>query len=97
MNASLAHLANVPHVVYRCMSVNDETVYIGCTSNLDQRMALHRSDERSRRWLPVVDRIVTETHPDRRTALDAERAAILAERPLFNSNFNNPRTRRVLA
>lgn len=66
------------HFVYRCFNGHGELLYIGATSNYDERVK-----EYDRR--PEVARIDRVEYPTRAEAWAAERAAIKAEQPRWNS------------
>lgn len=68
-------------VVYRCYDATGRLIYIGATSNLEQRLTYHRSQAW---WWSLACRITDEPHPDMEAAHDAEWAAIAAENPAFN-------------
>jgi hypothetical protein len=70
------------HCVYRIYAARDHLLYIGCSSNVQARMAHH---ERHQPWWHLVVRVeVADTFNDRSAARAAERAAILAEQPPYN-------------
>lgn len=77
-----------PHYLYRCFDEDGRLLYIGCTSNVEKRMSVHRSNRRQKasRWLRVcMDRYeVDGPFLSLEAARGAERDAIAAERPLFN-------------
>lgn len=68
-------------VVYRIFDADDRLIYIGATSNLEQRLIGHGS---AAWWYPLLHRIETEPQPSMEDALAAELAAIHAEKPAFN-------------
>lgn len=68
-------------LVYRFFDADGELLYVGCTFDMGPRIAQHRRDKR---WWEQVVTVTLERHPDRRTALDAEAAAIADERPRYN-------------
>jgi predicted GIY-YIG superfamily endonuclease len=74
-----------PHIVYRMLDENGVPLYIGCTVNLEQRLNEHRG------WLAhdLTATVTTESHPTRSAALAAEREAIRAECPVFNTEHNS--------
>lgn len=72
---------DAPHYVYRLFDADDGLLYVGCTHDLTMRMRYHHYRTS---WIGEVTRTVVETHPDRRAALLAERAAIVLERPRYN-------------
>lgn len=79
------------HFVYRIYDRDGALLYIGATSNLDQRMSAHA---RTKAWPgchPVItigermDRWVATEYETRSEAFAAERAAIRDECPLLNT------------
>lgn len=67
--------------VYRVFDAYGSLLYVGCTTNLSQRMSHHaaRSD-----WYCKTDRITTEWFDERRDALREEARAIFTESPAHN-------------
>jgi predicted GIY-YIG superfamily endonuclease len=78
-----------PHVLYRAYDKHARLLYIGITLNLGNRMAQHGEDKPW--WCDVAD-IKLEQHDSRTSALEAERQAIISERPLHNVVHNSGRT-----
>lgn len=77
-----------PHYVYRCWE-GERLLYIGMTIDVPGRIDYHLAlcnravgpgGELHRR----MTHYTSEQHPNRRAALDAERAAIRAEQPELN-------------
>lgn len=68
-------------VVYRMYDADLHLLYVGCSTNLMQRVSGHRSTVP---WWPDVDTITVEHFADRSSALAAETVAIRDERPLHN-------------
>ena len=75
-------------VVYRVYDATDRLIYIGATSNLEQRLTYHRSQAW---WWALATRVTSEPHPDMESAFDAEWAAIATEQPAFNVARNRGR------
>ena len=73
------------HFVYRLRDAKGHLLYVGVTNNLPRRLATH---EREKSWWSDVAAIDTSTYPDRREALDAERAAVAQEKPRHNKALN---------
>ena len=72
--------------LYRAYDAADVPLYIGITGDPERR------DHRHEMWSTWKDFAVRETEEwfdDRPSAIEAEKAAILAERPLFNRQYNN--------
>jgi hypothetical protein len=74
-----------PTILYRLFDADDRLLYVGITCNKQQRWGGHRKNSR---WWPLVARKELITHPDRSTALTAERDAIRSERPIYNVSGN---------
>lgn len=68
-------------LVYRVFDKTGRLIYLGATSNLDQRLDAHRTQAW---WFSLLDRVETEPHPTMTEAFAAERTAIHAEKPAFN-------------
>ena len=71
---------DVPHYVYRCYDMDGVLLYIGCTNQPVYRLSGHRNGP----WGDQIDRIRFTVFPNRRKALDVERAAIWNENPIHN-------------
>lgn len=78
-----SHLLNKEHTVYRLFAADGYLLYVGCTSNLRDRLANHKTHKD---WWPQVARVESETYPDRARGLWAEREAIVTEAPRYNQN-----------
>jgi len=74
------YLRDAPHSIYVLWS-DDRAVYVGCTSNWEQRMAAHGGKWRKH---DVTHADVWETGLPRREALDLELATIHALQPTLN-------------
>lgn len=70
--------------VYRHLDANGRTLYIGASANPGARYDNHRSVSE---WALDVTRIEIEWHRSREAAYAAERAAIFAERPPHNKEW----------
>lgn len=70
-----------PHALYRFFDATGRLLYIGITFNLASRFPSHSDDKP---WWSQVDTIRVEGYADRSAVLAAEKAAIKAERPLYN-------------
>lgn len=73
--------------LYRLIDAEDRLLYIGIAGNPGRRFEQHADDKT---WWSDVARITLEHHVDRGSALQAERAAIVAERPIHNVQHNRP-------
>jgi len=69
-------------VLYRAYDADGRLLYIGRTSNLERRVAEHRTDKWW--WRPLVVKIRAELSPSEVDAKATELAAIKAEEPVFN-------------
>jgi len=67
--------------LYRSFGSDSQLLYIGVSSNLRERLRRHRQRAA---WWPAAELIRLEPFAMEYLALDAERAAIRAERPQFN-------------
>lgn len=77
-------LANTPqsgtYWIYRVFDSSDQLLYLGITGNPRLRLKAHKSKP----WFQDAARFVwSDVGADRRVALDAETAALTAERPLY--------------
>ena len=94
-NAALFHL---PHVVYYVYDREDRLLYIGCTHNLQSRMAVHRAygnpSPASFAIMLHGHRVESVQHPDYATAAAAEKAETIRLAPYFNRQNNPTRFRR---
>lgn len=78
--------------LYRFYDAEDLLLYVGITSVGPSRWSEH---EANREWWARVVRVAVEQYPDRASAMAAERTAILAEQPMYNTVHVVPRTPRV--
>jgi hypothetical protein len=81
-----------PHALYRFFDAEDRLLYIGITWDIASRFPQHR-DEKP--WWMDIRNITIEPHADRAAALAAEKAAIIAERPVYNIVHNRFRWTQV--
>lgn len=70
------------YTLYRAYGRHGELLYIGCTSNLEQRMAAHRAT--SKWWHLHIAIMTFDIGDDKATAFAAEAAAIVMEQPSHN-------------
>lgn len=89
MTATITDLASRPHALYRFYDTHDRLLYIGITVHLPTRLGNHRNDKP---WWQDIARMTVEAFPDRPTVEAAEKAAIAAERPLYNTQHNRRNT-----
>lgn len=69
-------------IVYRAYDAEHRLLYVGLTSSsMRTRMALHKSKSE---WFVLCSRVSEEKFDNRRAAEEAERLAIINEKPLFN-------------
>jgi predicted GIY-YIG superfamily endonuclease len=76
---------NQTTALYRFYDATNALLYIGITNNLTRRIDEHDEDKP---WYQHVARVTVEHHPSRGAALDAEKAAIKAEKPRHNVVHN---------
>jgi AcrR family transcriptional regulator len=76
-----------PTALYRYFDDKGRLLYVGITGGNPSR----REDGHARSpfWMQLAASSTIERHPERVKALVAERAAIKAERPLFNRQYND--------
>ncbi len=74
-----------PTTLYRFYGRDGALLYVGITLNPGKRWEKHRDEKPW--WTDVTD-IKLEQHPTRQAALEAERAAIIAEKPAHNIVHN---------
>lgn len=85
-----------PHYVYRLFAADGTLLYIGCASDVEARVYMHRATYTMVDAFLIhrhLDRYTSEEYPDKLAARAAERKAIAAERPILNRQ-HNPRWRR---
>ncbi len=82
---SVTPLAERPHTLYRFFAEDGALLYVGITADLPARFGRHRD---GKPWWSTVANITVEHFEDRRSVLAAEKAAIEAERPLYNTQHN---------
>lgn len=75
-----------PHILYRCFNAAGELLYIGITNDPNNRFNLHASS--TPWWTDVTDIRLDKSFASRWELEEAERAAILAEIPLHNTDHN---------
>jgi hypothetical protein len=78
------------HVLYRFYDADCVLLYIGITKNPPARFDGHRRDKPW--WTEVADIKLTQ-YPDRESVLEAERQAIIDEKPAWNVVYNGRRPR----
>lgn len=73
--------------VYRAYGCGWRLLYVGCSGNVKQRMAAHRSQSR---WYDQMVHVRVRVYPTREQALAVEARAI----KLLKPEFNNPAGKR---
>lgn len=73
------------HALYRFYDADGQLLYVGITADPGSRWRKHAHDKP---WWHDVANITIETHPTRADVLEAERAAILTEKPRHNIVHN---------
>lgn len=71
--------------LYRFYDADGVLLYVGISKHWPERLTQHRRDKV---WWTEVARIDLEPFPTREAVLEAERAAIIAERPRYNVIHN---------
>lgn len=74
--------ATASTALYRLFDAADQLLYVGISTQPETRWTQHAADKP---WWPLVQRREVEWHPDREAAEAAERSAIGAEEPLYNT------------
>lgn len=79
-----------PTYLYRAYDGEGALLYIGITCKPDGRLANHKHKSS---WFGDAKRMSWALHPDRPSALEAEREAIESEQPRDNLNYQHPQQR----
>lgn len=74
-----------PHALYRFYGAGGTLLYIGITNSLPRRLTQHND---KKPWWLGVSTVKVEHYPSREAVLEAEKRAIIAERPLYNEKHN---------
>jgi hypothetical protein len=77
--------AGATTTLYRFYDADDRLLYVGISERGPERWRAHRKDKP---WWTEVVRTTTEHYDNRAAALEAERAAIIAEQPAYNVVHN---------
>jgi excinuclease UvrABC nuclease subunit len=75
--------------LYRFFDANDQLLYVGISKTVLARMAQHFA---TKDWIPNDGYIKWTTYPTRLSAQEAERQAIINEKPKWNIAFNDDQT-----
>lgn len=78
------------HALYRFHDATGTLLYVGITADPGARWRKHAHDKP---WWTHIATITVETHPSRAEVLEAERTAILTEKPLHNIVHNRSTAR----
>ena len=81
-----ARLSDKRTALYRHFDSVGALLYVGISLTPFRRLSSHRARSH---WADQINRVSVEWLPDRETALAAEFAAILAEKPAHNVDFNH--------
>lgn len=76
--------------LYRLYDVHGDLLYIGISSEPEERWKDHKWVPRHDTWIAKVTRRSVAWHPSRAAALAAEAKAIHAEKPRYNGTHNFP-------
>lgn len=79
--------------VYRFYDADRQPLYIGVTTGSALRWYGHR---RESTWWPLAEYVAVSLYRTYKAAEEAERAAIRAERPMFNRQWIKPRTQTLI-
>ncbi len=71
--------------LYRHFDAQGRLLYVGISLSAVKRLSQHGKESR---WANQIANVTIETLPSREDALEAERQAIIAERPLYNKTYN---------
>jgi predicted GIY-YIG superfamily endonuclease len=74
--------------LYRQYDKDGKLLYVGVSINARTRHVQHKSTSF---WIDEVATITIEKHPDRETALAAEKSAISSEKPVYNDQYAEKR------
>ncbi len=77
-----------PHALYRFFSADDVLLYVGITCDIGHRWTKHSYEKV---WWNEVSRTTIEHFDDRRSVLEAEREAIVNEKPAYNIRLKTNR------
>lgn len=78
--------------LYRYFDAQGALLYIGVTSRINRRMREHWE---SSEWFAKIARCEFQQFPDRKSVLEAEREAIISEKPLHNYAHNRPKREKL--
>lgn len=78
-------LRALPQVLYRAFDASDDLLYIGVSMCPDRRWVQHATNKL---WFRDVAKLTFEHYTDRASVLVAERKAIVAEKPRYNTVHN---------
>lgn len=83
----MTNIQNTPTQLYRHFDTKGLLLYVGISLR-----AIHRQHEhaKSKDWFAKIANITIEEFPDRDSAIEAEKKAIIHERPLYNVVHNGP-------
>lgn len=76
---------NQEHSLYRFFGAGDVLLYVGLTVRLPTRL---RDHQRGKAWWTEVERMTVQRYPGRPEVEEAERLAIMIERPKYNIQHN---------
>lgn len=78
----------LPAEDYPALAGEERLLYVGKARDFEARRRQHEDPEDGSQWVQWVTRWETEEWPNEKRALAAERAAIVAEQPVFNKHHN---------
>jgi hypothetical protein len=79
------------YYLYRHFDADGTLLYVGMSHNAVLRTFQHGEKAT---WFHKVVNITIERHPDYDSVIDAERKAIIAEKPLCNRRIDRPKTKK---
>ena len=81
------------HALYRFHDADGALLYVGMTADPSARFKAHK---KGKSWWHEVSAVTVEKHPTRAATLNAERLAIVTEKPLHNVCHNSGNPNRVV-
>lgn len=92
MTAEVQVIDELPTALYRLHASDGTLLYVGVTGELRARFTQHAA---AKPWWPEVARKTVTWYGTRRSAMDAEAVAIVAEKPRYNIQEARTKAERV--
>jgi excinuclease UvrABC nuclease subunit len=77
--------------LYRHFDENNNLLYVGISLNAINRLSQHKNNAK---WYPKISYIKIEKYENRIDAMEAERLAIIKEKPSYNIVFNREKIKK---